>query len=54
MGEQSFWTHYRVIHGQTAEQLIEELIKASPKRREIEIERSTREPGLPNKRPGGF
>jgi hypothetical protein len=36
MGEQTFWLHYRVIHGQTVDQLMSELIKASPRKHEIE------------------
>lgn len=52
VGEPHFWADYQTIHGQTVEQLIAELIKASPRRREIEAERSLREPGLANNRPG--
>lgn len=35
-GEASFWEAYEVSHDQTVERLIAELIKASPKRHEIE------------------
>lgn len=48
-GEQSFWNEYAEIHGQTVEELLAELIKASPKRREIE--ESMRERGLANNHP---
>jgi hypothetical protein len=41
-GEQSFWNHYQLKSQQTVEQLIEELINASPKRREIEAIRKER------------
>jgi hypothetical protein len=36
IGEPAFWQQYKAKHGQTVEQLIAELIKASPKRHEIE------------------
>ncbi|WP_324807154.1 hypothetical protein SH584_11310 [Sphingomonas sp. LY29] len=52
VGEPVFWKEYHKNHGQGVEQLIAELIKASPKRREIETIRSTRGPGLANNRPG--
>lgn len=35
IGERTFWNEYEAKHGQTVEQLIEELCKASPKRKEI-------------------
>jgi hypothetical protein len=35
-GEPSFWNEYEVVHEQSVDQLIAELIKASPKRHEIE------------------
>lgn len=41
-GEPSFWRRYAKKHGQTVEQLISELIKASPKRAEIERIRKER------------
>ena len=44
-GEPIFWQQYQEQHGQSVEQLIEELIAASPKRRDIEAIRSTRGPG---------
>ena len=52
VGEPIFWGEYEAAHGQSVEQLLDELIKASPKRREIEHERSTREPVAANNRPG--
>lgn len=51
-GEPSFWEAYRVVHNQTVEQLIEELIASSPKRREIQEIRSARGPEMPNKHSG--
>ena len=36
IGEQTFWKRYEKSHGQTVEQLLDELCKASPKRAEIE------------------
>ena len=44
IGEPRFWEIYEKNHGQTVEQLIESLIKASPRRAEIEAIR--RERGL--------
>jgi len=35
IGEPTFWLQYEQAHGQTVEQLLGELIKASPKRVEI-------------------
>lgn len=35
IGEETFWLQYESEHGQTVEQLLEELAKASPKAREI-------------------
>lgn len=49
VGEETFWKKHFAF-GPDA--FIEEFIKASPKRREIEEIRSTREPGLANNRPG--
>lgn len=48
IGERTFWNQYEAAHGQTVEQLISELIQASPKRAEIMRvmrERSTRGQG---------
>jgi hypothetical protein len=42
LGERTFWDRYAKAHGQTVEQLIEEFIKASPKRFEIESIRKER------------
>ena len=52
IGEPAFWHQYIKRHGQSVEQLIEELIAASPKRRDIEAIRSKGRPGLANNRPG--
>ncbi len=35
MGEESFWLVYELEHGQTVDQLLAELCRASPKSREI-------------------
>lgn len=48
IGEETFWK----TSGRDVEALITEFIKASPKRREIEEIRSTREPVAANNRPG--
>lgn len=42
-GEPLFWSAYKVASGQDVEDLIEDFIKASPRRREIEEERRSRE-----------
>lgn len=52
IGEPTFWRKYQERHGQTVEDLIQEFIEASPKRREINLARSTREPVAANNRPG--
>jgi hypothetical protein len=44
VGERTFWADYEKRHGQSVEQLIESLIKVSPRRAEIEAVR--RERGL--------
>lgn len=49
IGEPLFWQQYQERTGQGVEQLIAELIKASPKR--CEIEESMRERGLANNHP---
>ena len=36
IGEETFWRRYKELRGQTVEELIASLIKASPKRFEIE------------------
>ena len=43
VGEVTFWNQYKRAHGQTVEQLIDELCAASPKRREIADIRKERE-----------
>ena len=43
VGEITFWNQYKRAHGQTVEQLIDELCAASPKRREIADIRKERE-----------
>ena len=45
VGEQTFWKRYEKRHGQTVEQLLDELCKASPKRAEIERIKREREDG---------
>jgi hypothetical protein len=35
-GERTFWDDYAVLRGHTVEEVIAELIRTSPKRREIE------------------
>jgi hypothetical protein len=39
IGERTFWADYEKRHGQSVEQLIESLIKVSPRRAEIEAVR---------------
>jgi hypothetical protein len=36
IGERTFWQQYEALHGQTVDQLLAELIQASPKRAEIQ------------------
>jgi hypothetical protein len=43
VGERTFWADYEKRHGQSVEQLIESLIKVSPRRAEIEAVRRERE-----------
>ncbi len=45
IGEETFWREYEQRHGQTVHQLLAELIKASPKRAEIERVQKERENG---------
>jgi hypothetical protein len=45
IGERTFWADYEKRHGQSVEQLIESLIKVSPRRAEIEAVRREREDG---------
>ena len=51
LGEGTFWQR---VAWRDPEALIEEFIKASPKRAEINAIRSTREPEAANNRPGRF
>lgn len=44
LGEPAFWQRYAKDHGQTVDQLMDELAKASPKAREID--QAKRERGL--------
>jgi hypothetical protein len=48
VGEPYFWNHYSVTHGHGVRDVLAELVKASPRRREIEIHR---EGGLANNHP---
>ena len=43
VGERTFWAEYEAQHGQSVEDLIASLIKASPRRSEIEQEMRDRE-----------
>lgn len=43
LGERTFWQDYESCHGQTVEDLIADLSKASPKAREIEATKRERE-----------
>lgn len=45
IGEATFWQRYEAQHGQTVEQLLAELAKASPKAREIEAVKRERANG---------
>lgn len=45
LGERTFWDQYEKQHGQTVEQLLSEIIAASPKRAEIERIRKERANG---------
>ncbi len=51
LGEPVFWQQYQARTGQSVNQLIEEYIAASPKRREIEAIRFTRAAGQANNLP---
>lgn len=43
IGERTFWQDYEYAHGQTVEELIHDLSKASPKAREIEAAKREKE-----------
>ena len=51
-GEETFWSNYRFRKGHTVDDVLAELIRTSPRRREIEEHR--REGGTPNKLPPAF
>ena len=50
VGERTFWADYEKRHGQDVEQLLASLIKASPKRHEIEQVQREREESLTSPR----
>ncbi len=52
IGEPLFWAEYQKLHGQSVDQLLAELERASPKTADIRRIKSTRGPGMANNLPG--